>query len=613
MENKVDLIIERKNVHPLTRETYSFQVKVGELTQTIPVDEMNRIVASGRMNIIDNSIVFEEVPDGGSYLQKKFSASEDFMSILLGDELLGDIETIPSSVKGKRELFNTLISDLLDEDDSSVILLHGLRRTGKTILLKQLLSELVSKYSINKNETCLITINNPKVTTRDLFRSIKEIVSKVDAKYIFIDEVTMISDILESLQYIHDMYGIKGVKFILTGTNSYVINLLKNRSLATRCKYRILPEVSYREHCNLIEDISVMDYMRIGGIFTKDFKDELTRDTYIYTAIAQNIAGSLVLNNISSTLQGSKINIEALVTRILYNSMYKTTSQLVEKEFNLRFVSGERLENELIKSLIDYIDTIIKVNLGNDINPDRLSEVLKILIEIGVLGEVKLISSDEVGYHVTRYPGLIYSICNNIARSAILIERYEGVTLEAKEIDNRYRSALEGSILEGIVASELLSLDKNKVNHIGTLNMGNKAEIDLVVINRDMITYLIEVKRTSSRNSKQVRWLVDKGVNKRFEASSSKINRIVVYNGIKGKVKVTKEIKKMKELDNDTILQEHGTKHQYKGGYCEDVDAVYYINVDEFLKYKEEFLFSNRLNSIGEIEEGGNSAKLSWN
>jgi hypothetical protein len=115
-----------------------------------------------------------------------------------------------------------------------VTVLTGMRRTGKTTLIKQILSDLKNKNSIylDFQRVDLRDIFNEK--NYDLIRN--KLISlglKPENMVVAIDEVQLIPDAPSAIKYLYDHFNIK---FIITGSSSYYLKNLFSESLAGRKK-----------------------------------------------------------------------------------------------------------------------------------------------------------------------------------------------------------------------------------------------------------------------------------------------------------------------------------------------------------------------------------------
>lgn len=143
---------------------------------------------------------------------------------------------------------NRLIYPALKEHLSKrqITIITGLRRTGKTTLVKKLLDDSV----INNK----IYIDLERIDNRDLFseKNYENIITAMSLRGVdfkkkvtlAIDEVQLLPGIASVIKYLYDNYQIK---FVITGPSSYYIKNLFSESLAGRKKVFELNTLSFRE------------------------------------------------------------------------------------------------------------------------------------------------------------------------------------------------------------------------------------------------------------------------------------------------------------------------------------------------------------------------------
>ncbi|MCX6719353.1 MAG: ATP-binding protein [Candidatus Taylorbacteria bacterium] len=143
-------------------------------------------------------------------------------------------------------------------DRKQIIVLTGMRRTGKTTLVKHLLSEIASE---NK-----IYIDLQILSNQDIFsaRNFDAIIEQFKGKgldlskraYIAIDEIQLVKDIPGILKYLYDNHDIK---FIVTGSSSYYMKNLFTESMAGRKKIFELFPLDFGEFLTFKEVKTGMD------------------------------------------------------------------------------------------------------------------------------------------------------------------------------------------------------------------------------------------------------------------------------------------------------------------------------------------------------------------
>ena len=604
MSEKITLTINKRLINPITKVEYAYEIEVLGTSKIYAEDELNQFRRRNDVIVIDNSVEEQMMPNGTSYLANKLNDGKEFLSAYTGDLLKQVIKDIPT---GKRDIFDKVYNQVIDKKDRAVVLLHGLRRIGKTEMIKQLIKQLIDDGNATADQIGLIIVNDGSVDKGDISNTLEEMYYR-GIKYVFIDEFTLAKGIMSSSQYMHDIYSMRGVKVLLTGTSSFAINMLWWKSLATRSVMINMPPVSFHEHCRLSNEITFSEYVKYGGIFTNEFTGFETMKGYVYTSIVENISDTLLKNNLPTKLGASKEDVETIISKVIYGNLKKITVDMINKGFNTNFVTGTGLTKDQKDKIVERINNTITVNSNVKVNQRQLDEVIDALERIGVMTNVENRDTSEKSM-IIRFPGLVYSFWNSFSSTEFIMDTL-GITSEkAEEISSRQVYSMEGQLIESTLLSEL-SIKYAGEHNLGvrTLNIENKLEVDITVSgnylgsidkpadpNKKVYSLnLIEVKRGSKYLTKQVRWLVDNVVSD-IANKYSKNNRIVLYNGITEKRWIGEDVVKMKEKDREITLSKY---KDVKCGYDEDVKYIYYVNIEEFLKNMEDFLFRDRLESI---------------
>lgn len=127
-----------------------------------------------------------------------------------------------------------------------ITVLTGLRRTGKTTLLKKLLEDVESN---NKIYFDLERIDNRELFSEKNYDNILTVLASrgynpKKKMIIALDEIQLLPGIVSVIKYLFDKYSIK---FIVTGSSSYYIKNLFSESLAGRKKVFELDTLNFSE------------------------------------------------------------------------------------------------------------------------------------------------------------------------------------------------------------------------------------------------------------------------------------------------------------------------------------------------------------------------------
>lgn len=133
-----------------------------------------------------------------------------------------------------RKLYFKILSYL---EERQILSICGLRRTGKTIILKQLAEYLIKERKFHPKNIFFISFDEALLSSRltlkdylDVF--LEEISQNQDKKFIFIDEVQYIKNWQHILKRYYDAN--RNVKFIISGSSSLFLKKKSTESLAGR-------------------------------------------------------------------------------------------------------------------------------------------------------------------------------------------------------------------------------------------------------------------------------------------------------------------------------------------------------------------------------------------
>lgn len=153
----------------------------------------------------------------------------------------------------KRKLFFELVPYLKERQ---IISIFGIRRTGKTILLKQLIKYLIEKEKVGAKDILFLSFDeallSSKLTLKDYLDAyIEDISENSQKKYIFIDEIQYINKWQHILKRYYDSND--NIKFIISGSSSLFLKKKTTESLAGRIYEFKLNYLSFEEFLEISE------------------------------------------------------------------------------------------------------------------------------------------------------------------------------------------------------------------------------------------------------------------------------------------------------------------------------------------------------------------------
>ena len=195
-----------------------------------------------------------------------------------------------------RACYSTIHDFVFGEQQDKVFILYGLRRTGKTTLIRQIILNMKPE---ERQKAAFIQIKSTD-TLSDVNADLKTL-EEHGYQYIFVDEVTLMEDFIEGAALFSDIYAGSGMKLVLSGTDSLGFIFTKHEQLYDRCIMLHTTFIPYREFEQVLGIKGIDNYIRYGGTMSisgvnyndSTFTTKQSTDEYIDSAIARNIQHSL--------------------------------------------------------------------------------------------------------------------------------------------------------------------------------------------------------------------------------------------------------------------------------------------------------------------------------
>lgn len=162
-------------------------------------------------------------------------------------------------------------------ENKHIIFLTGLRRVGKTTLMKLIIKNLLDK-NINKKNILYVSVDDYLLKNKNLFEIIDEYKKihriKFEEKiYVFFDEITFQNEYHQQLKNLYDKLNIK---IYATSSSSSLLKdrkaYLTGRSITLEVKpldfneYKKFKNIEVKQRDNVLNDSYFRDYMREGGL-----------------------------------------------------------------------------------------------------------------------------------------------------------------------------------------------------------------------------------------------------------------------------------------------------------------------------------------------------------
>ena len=460
----------------------------------------------------------------------------------------------------KRDCYRAIHDYVYGEQQDKVFILYGLRRTGKTTLIRQIILNMKPE---ERQKTAFIQIKSTD-TLADINADLR-ILEERGYQTIFIDEVTLMADFIEGAALFSDIYAGSGMKLVLSGTDSLGFLFTKHEQLYDRCIMLHTTFIPYREFERVLGIKGIDNYIRYGGTMSisganyneSTFTTKQSTDEYIDSAIARNIQHSLKHYQDGGHFRQlyelyEKGELTSAINRVVEDINHRFTKEVLTRTFtshdlslsarnllhdredpvDLYQVMDKEAVTATLKSMLDILD---KEEQETEIEETHATQIMEYLTMLDLLIEIELRYLPHVnqrsGITVITQPGLRYAQATALVNSILLDEQFSYVSaLERRRILERILSEIQGRMMEDIVLLETKLANPEKDVFQLQFAVG---EFDMVVANPIALTCdIYEIKHSKKIVPAQYRHLMDEEKCALTEHRFGKIvNRTVIYNG----------------------------------------------------------------------------------
>lgn len=460
----------------------------------------------------------------------------------------------------KRELYSAIESYVYGDSHDKVFILYGLRRTGKTTLIRQIIYNMTEA---DRNKAVFIQVNSDN-SLGDINKDLRKL-ETMGYKYVFIDEVTLMDDFIEGAALFSDVYAASGMKIVLSGTDSLGFVFSEDEQLYDRCVLLHTTFIPFREFENVLGIKDIDEYMKFGGTMSQSgenynkaiFGSKKTTDEYVNTAIARNIQHSLKNYQYEGHFRHlkdlyEKNELTNAINRIVEDMNHEFTIKVLTRNFishdfgisknNLRKdrenpidvlddVDGKKLTENLMK-LLEIINKENQTVSIEDIHRVEIKEYFNLLdltCDIPLVDMKNLNDKDFIT--VFSQPGLRYSQAESLVKTLLMDETFKEVSApERKRITERILDEVKGRMLE-----EIVQLETKKANpdlEVFKLQFA-VGEFDMVVYDPvNVCCKIYEIKHSKEKDPLQYRHLINEDNCKQTEFRYGTIlEKVVLYRG----------------------------------------------------------------------------------
>lgn len=360
------------------------------------------------------------------------------------------------------------------KDEQVIKVVTGIRRCGKSTLLKQYQEKLLAE-GIAREQMVSINFeeleNEPLLDYQALYRYIKERLCDGKMTYIFLDEIQKVMSFEKAVD---SLYVKDNIDIYITGSNAYMLSGELATLLTGRYVEISMLPLSFREYTQatgMQTEQAFSEYMKSGAlpyIAVMDRTDEKV-DVYL-----EGIYNTVIVRDIEE--RQARKERDAGKRKITDIALLKTIARY------LASVIGSPVS---VKSITDYL-----VSSGRKVSPNTVSDYVEALTESFVFYSAERF--DIVGKQLLKVNKKMYMVDLGL-RNHILPRKYYDL----------------GFSVENIVFFELI----RRGNRVAVGKYGS-AEVDFVARRQDVITYYqvnadMTAKETFEREMRPLRSIHD--------------------------------------------------------------------------------------------------------
>lgn len=244
-------------------------------------------------------------------------------------------------------------------DTPFVKVLTGVRRCGKSTILKMIMEKLQTERGISADQIVSMRFDSMEyedMTAKQMFEAVKAKLSENKETYVFLDEVQEIKGwekVVNSLASDYD------VDLYVTGSNSRMMSSEISTYLTGRyVSFRIFPlsfeeYLTFRREYTEVKDVhaELADYIRLGGFPATHLRDYSQDEVY---TIVRDIYNSTIFSDIVRRNQIRKVDQLERVVKYTFSNVGNTFSA---KSISDYLKSEHRkIDNETVYSYLEKLE-----------------------------------------------------------------------------------------------------------------------------------------------------------------------------------------------------------------------------------------------------------------
>lgn len=531
--------------------------------QFIPEEELEQLRAKikQRKELQTQRIELKKLMPKASKKEQKEDTTEYITIVRRGSALRAFMA--PALNYRRRECYSRLRDYVFGPQQDKVFVIYGLRRTGKTTMIRQILADMDDKMF---DQTAFIQVT-AKNTLADVNRDLRAL-EKNGYRYVFLDEVTLMEDFIDGAAVFSDVFAASGMKIVLSGTDSLGFLFTEDEQLYDRCIMLHTTFIPYREFEQVLGIKGIDEYIQYGGTMSMSgvnyneespFANSENASEYVDTAIAQNIQHSLRCYQQATHFRKlqelyEKNELTSAINRVVEDQTHRFTVEVLTRDFRSNDLAMSarnlRRDREQPNDILDRVDTqsvtqrlmkLLEIRNREEqtvaLEPAHALEIQEYLSLLDLTKNVDVVSmpsGEKLLRTVIAQPGLRYAQAKALIESLLFDPEFSDLSITERNIvQERILSEIMGRMMEDAVLLETKLAKPKKKVFVLQFAVG---EFDMVVFDpATSCCEIYEVKHSMRIVPEQMRHLIDDEKCRATEYRFGKIiGKYMIYRGSSG-------------------------------------------------------------------------------
>ncbi len=531
--------ISRKTINGKVRQYYQWtenKKKRSKYLDDITAEEYSRQIERRRALQQKLKILKAQLPKYSGIRETKVPYVTARVNVLTGEILKRYIQPVKDFKH--RECYTVLDQYLKPDHSGKVFILYGLRRTGKTTMIRQ----AILSMSESEFQRCAFIQIRPGDTLGEINIVLRQLADR-RYRYIFLDEVTLAEDFIEGAALFSDIFAASGMKIVLSGTDSLGFIFTESEELYDRCILLHTTFIPYREFEQVLGIKGIDEYIRYGGTMSlsgsnynevSTFVSQNSTNEYIDSAIARNIQHSLKFYQYGDHFRHlgelyDKNELTSAINRVIEDINHRFTIEVLTKDFVSHYLglSANNLRKDR-KHPTDILDRIDRTSFTEGLRKAleirnqteqtvsiteahriEIKEYLDLLdLTVDIPTEFLPVRNERMYRTVISQPGMRYAQAEALVRQLLLDEVFQNISVaDRKMILERIMNEIRGRMMEEIILLETKAAYPEKNVFRLQFTIG---EFDMVIADPGTVTCEIyEIKHSKEAVPEQYRFLND--------------------------------------------------------------------------------------------------------